>query len=136
MRVTADTNVLLRAILQDDERQTGVAEALLANATIIAIPVPVLCEFSWVLRRSFDQSPTEVAAAIQAICAIETVVTDGPAVEAGVATLLAGGDFADGAIAQQGERLGATVFATFDRKAAALLSQAGLAAADPADLTG
>ena len=136
MRVTADTNVLLRAILQDDERQTGVAEALLANATTIAIPVPVWCEFSWVLRRSFDQSPTEVAAAIQAICAIETVVTDGPAVEAGVAALLAGGDFADGAIAQQGERLRATVFATFDRKAAALLGQAGLAAADPAELTG
>ncbi len=136
MRVTADTNVLLRAILQDDDQQTGAAEALLASATTIAIPVPVLCEFSWVLRRSFDQSPTEIAAAIQAICAIETVVTDGPAVEAGVAVLLAGGDFADGAIAQQGERLGATVFATFDRKAAALLGQAGLAAADPAELTG
>ena len=134
MRVTADTNVLLRAILQDDDRQTEAAEALLANATTIAVPVPVFCEMSWALRRSFHQTPPEVAAAIQAICAIETVVTDGPAVEAGVEALLAGGDFADGAIAQQGERLGATVFATFDRKAAANLRQAGLAAQDPAEL--
>lgn len=134
MRVTADTNVLLRAILQDHDRQTDEAEALLANATAIAIPVPVFCELSWVLRRSFSQSPTDVAAAIQAICAIETVVTDGPAVEAGVDALLAGGDFADGAIARQGESLGATVFATFDRKAATVLREAGLAAADPAKI--
>ena len=134
MRVTADTNVLLRTILQDHDQQTDAAEALLANATTIAVPVPVFCEISWVLRRSFHQAPTEIAAAIQAICAIETVVTDGPAVEAGVQALLAGGDFADGVIAQQGERLGATVFATFDREAVATLRQAGLAAADPAEL--
>ena len=46
MRLTADANVPLRAILQDDDGQTAAAEALLANATTIAVPVPVFCEIS------------------------------------------------------------------------------------------
>ena len=134
MRITADTNVLLRTVLRDDRHQASVAEALLERATVIAIPVPVFCEFAWVLRRSYDQTAEDVAAAIQAVCAIEGVVTDTPAVESGVRVLLSGGDFADGAIAQQGESLGGTAFATFDRKAVAHLRQQGLASADPAEL--
>ena len=57
-------------------------------------------------------------------------------VEAGVNALLAGGDFADGAITQQGAALGGTVFATFDRKAVATLAAAGFESTDPAELVG
>ena len=134
MKLTADTNVLLRAILRDHRRQADAAEALLARATVIAVPVPVFCEVAWVLARSYGRTSNEVASAIQAICAIQTVVTDNPAVEAGVNALLAGGDFADGAIAQQGAALGGKVFATFDRKAVATLAAAGFESTDPAEL--
>ena len=134
MRITADTNVLLRATLRDDRQQAAAAEALLARATVITVPVPVFCEFAWVLQRSYRQSATHVAAAIRAICAIDAVVTDNPAVDAGLNALLAGGDFADGAIAQQGESLGGRMFVTFDRAAITILGQAGLSAADPAQI--
>ena len=77
----------------------------------------------------------DIAAAIEAIAGIDTVVTDSPAVDAGLAALRAGGDFADGSIADQGERLGGTVFASFDRGAVARLRARGANAADPAELT-
>ncbi len=134
VRITLDTNVLLRTVLQDDAEQAKAAEALLARATLLAIPIPVLCEFSWVLRRGYGQTASEVADTIQAICAIETVVTDSPAVKAGIRALRSGGDFADGAIAQQGESLGGSVLATFDLKALKVLCQGGLATAEPSEL--
>jgi predicted nucleic-acid-binding protein len=46
---------------------------------------------------------------------------DRAAVEAGLASLRAGGDFADGVIAHEGRRMGADVFVSFDRRAVALL---------------
>ena len=134
MRITLDTNVLLRTVLRDDAEQAEAAEALLARAAVLAIPIPVFCEFSWVLRRSYSQTASQVADTIQSICAIETVVTDNRAVDAGIRALRSGGDFADGAIARQGEILGGTVLATFDRRAMAILRQGGLAAAEPSEI--
>ena len=134
MNISVDTNVLLRTVLRDDAKQAAAAEAVLAQATLLAIPIPVFCEFSWVLRRSYRQTASQVADTIQAICAIETVVTDMPAVEAGIMALRSGGDFADGAIARQGESLGGTVLATFDRRALSILSQGGIAVAEPSEL--
>ncbi len=134
MKITADTNVLLRAVVHDDPEQADAARALLQQATVIAIPVPVLCELAWVLRRAYARGTDEVAAAIEAMTEIDVVVTDLPAVEAGLAALRAGEDFADGVIAHQGEALGGTVFASFDRRAVAWLRTNGTAAADPADL--
>ena len=130
VKISVDTNVLLRTVLRDDAEQAAAAEAVLAQATALAIPVPVLCEFSWVLRRNYDQTASQVADTIQAICTIETVVTDMPAVESGIRALRSGGDFADGAIARQGESLGGTVLVTFDRQALLVLRQSDLAAAE------
>ena len=135
MRITADTNVLLRAVVRDDTAQAAVAEALLLRATVIAVPIPVFCEFAWVLRRGYGYGTGDIAAAIEAIVGIDTVVTDSPAVDAGLAAMRAGGDFADGSIADQGERLGGTVFASFDRGAVARLRAQGANAVDPAELT-
>ena len=134
VNITADTNVLLRAIVGDDPIQSAAAQALLRRATLIAVPVPVFCEFAWVLRRGYGYSTGDVATAIEALLEIDTIVTDVPAAEAGIAALRAGGDFADGAIARQGESLGASVFASFDRGAVAWLKQGGTAAAAPSEL--
>lgn len=135
MRITADTNVLVRAVVQDDSLQAAEAQALLLQATVIAVPIPVFCEFAWVLRRGYGYRAGDVAAAIEAIVSVDAVVTDAPAVDAGLAALHAGGDFADGSIASQGERLGGTVFASFDRGAVARLKERGANAAEPSELT-
>ena len=134
MKITADTNVLARAVVQDDAAQAAAAQALLLQATVIAVPVPVFCELAWVLRRGYGYGASDIAAAIQAIAEIDAVVTDSPAVEAGLVALRAGGDFADGAIASQGERLGGTVFAGFDRSAVVRVRSQGANAADPSEL--
>ena len=134
VKITADSNVLLRAVVQDDPTQSATAQALLLRATIIAVPVAVFCEIAWVLRRGYGYGAGDVATVIEALTEIDTVVTDMPATEAGLAALRTGGDFADGAIARQGELLGGTVFASFDRGAVARLREEGTAAADPSEL--
>jgi predicted nucleic-acid-binding protein len=53
---------------------------------------------------------------------VRQVVCHTPAVLADLALLEAGGDFADGAIAYEGELLGGPEFVTFDQQAAKLLS--------------
>ena len=134
VKVTADTNILVRTVVEDDAEQAAAARTVLLQATLIAVPVPAFCEFAWVLKRAYGRDANDIAAAIEAIIEIDAVATDVPAVEAGLAALRAGGDFADGVIAHQGEALGGTVFASFDRQAVARLRDTGAAAADPSDL--
>ena len=134
VKITADTNVLLRAVVQDDEEQAAAGRALLLRATMVAVPVPVFCELAWVLKRAYARSANDIVAAIEAITRLAVVATDRPAVEAGLAALRTGGDFADGVIAHQGADLGGTTFASFDRRAVSRLRAAGADAADPSEL--
>ena len=134
MRITADTNILLRVILNDEPAQAAEARALLEKASLIAIPIPVLCELVWTMRRFQRHSPDETARAIEALLDVTTVVTDRPVVEAGLSILRAGGDFADGTIAWQGAAMGGEVLASFDRQCVRLVNASGLAAAEPGQL--
>ena len=61
-----------------------------------AVPVPVLCEFVWVLRRGYRKSATDVSDAIRRLMRSPNVVMNRTALEAGLSALDAGGDFADG----------------------------------------
>jgi predicted nucleic-acid-binding protein len=128
MTIAVDTNVLVRAVVRDDAAQGDIAAKLLANAKMIAVAVPCLCEFVWVLRRVYGLSASAAAAAIRALLAADNVETNRPAVEAGLAMLDAGGDFADGAIAYEGRWLGGETFVSFDRKAVEMLTAQGQAA--------
>jgi predicted nucleic-acid-binding protein len=125
MKVTADTNVLIRAAVQDDLHQARRAAKILAEADLVAVPVPVLCEFVWVLRRGYRKSATDVSDAIRRLMRSPNVVMNRTAVEAGLSALDAGGDFADGVIAHEGEWLGAEEFVSFDSKAVSLLQAQG-----------
>lgn len=127
MKVTVDTNVLVRAVMRDDAAQARVAIKLLTDASSIAIALPCLCEFVWVLRRVYDLKPTDAVAAIRALLETDKVEVNRPAVEAGLSILEAGGDFADGAIAYEGNWLGGETFVSFDKKALALLAASGQA---------
>lgn len=53
------------------------------------------------------------------------VVANRPAVDAGLALLDEGGDFADGVIAYEGRWLGAETFVSFDKEAVKLLTARG-----------
>jgi predicted nucleic-acid-binding protein len=125
MKVTADTNVLIRAAVQDDLHQARRAAKVLAEADLVAVPVPVLCEFAWVLRRGYRKSATDVSDAIRRLMRSPNVVMNRTAVEAGMSALDAGGDFADGVIAHEGEWLGAEEFVSFDSKAVSVLQAQG-----------
>jgi predicted nucleic-acid-binding protein len=125
MKVVADTNVLLRDALHDDPRQSPIAGKVLQSAELVAIPVAILCEFVWVLRSAYKKPAAEVADSIRALIESQNVATNLPAVEAGLAFLDEGEDFADGAIAYEGEWLGAEEFVSFDKKAVSLLKSQG-----------
>ena len=125
MKIAADTNVLVRVVVRDDRRQASVAEALLANAEMVVLTLPTLCEFVWVLSKVYRYGLEEIGAAIRTLLAGGNVGVSTPAVEAGLAMLDVGGDFADGVIAYEGRRLGAEAFVSFDRKAVRLLEAQG-----------
>jgi predicted nucleic-acid-binding protein len=128
LKFTADTNVLLRSVLQDEPHQGQSAVRALRDAELVAIPLPVLCEYVWVLRRSYKESASVVADSIALLISSPNVAVNKPAVEAGLATLRAGGDFADGVVAHEGQWLGAETFLTFDTQAAALLNSRSISA--------
>ena len=128
MKVAVDTNVLARAAVRDDAEQADAAIKLMGRAELVVIAVPCLCEFVWVLRSVYRLRPDDIAKAIRALLAAENVETNHAAVEAGLAMLDVGGDFADGAIAYEGRWLGAETFVSFDKKAVEMLRAQGEAA--------
>ena len=128
MKITADTNVLLRLVLADDEAQGLAAVEAMENASLVAISVHSLCELAWVLERLYKKARSEIATAIRGVIEAENVVVNRPAVDAGLAVLDAGGDFADGVIAFDGQRLGGETFVSFDKTAVKLLDGQGIAA--------
>jgi predicted nucleic-acid-binding protein len=123
MKATVDTNVLVRAVVEDDRKQAAAAGRLLREAETIAVSLTCLCEFVWVLDRVYGLGREEIASAIRALLDTEKVVAHRDGAEAGLAMLRAGGDFADGVIAWEGRWLGGETFVSFDRKAVALLQK-------------
>lgn len=125
MKIAADANILLRDALHDDPLQARIASKVLESAELVAIPVAVFCEFVWVLRQGYKKPAAEIAGAIRRLLRSASVMTNLPAVEAGLAILDKGGDFADGVIAYEGHWLGAEEFVSFDEKAVKLLKAQG-----------
>jgi len=125
MKVTADTDVLVRMLTGDDADQSAAAQAALAQAELVALPLPALCELVWVLAQGYRIPAAEIADAVQRLVDSAGVAVNRPAVEAGLSHLAAGGDFADGVIAYEGRWLGADTFLSFDRKAVQLVEAQG-----------
>jgi len=127
LRIIADTNVLVRAATLDDRTQAALATDLLRDADVIAVTLPALCEFAWVLGRGYKWAAPDVVGFIVTLLGSPSMRVDRAAAEAGLAMLAAGGDFADGVIAFEGRRLGGEVFASFDRTAIRLVAETGAA---------
>jgi predicted nucleic-acid-binding protein len=126
MRVIADTNLLVRLVVDDDAAQQRLCTKMLTQAEAVFVSVHALCEMVWVLRSKYRVSRLDMITAIEHICGIQNVVVDRPAAEAGLAAMRAGTDFADGVIAHQGRMAGGDTFVSFDRDAAKRLAGLGI----------
>ncbi|MEI9852562.1 MAG: type II toxin-antitoxin system VapC family toxin [Sphingomonas sp.] len=125
MKITADTNLLVRVLVEDDSDQAKAAQTVLAEAELVAMTIPALCELVWVLSRSYRLPKAEIAAGIRTLIEGANVALDRSTVDLGLAALEAGGDFADAVIAHEGSWLGAETFVSFDRHAVKLVRAQG-----------
>jgi predicted nucleic-acid-binding protein len=128
MKITPDTSVLVRAVTGDDPQQSEIAHATLANADAVALAISALCELVWVLSRGYNIPASQIAHAVRTFLNGANVMVNRRVAEAGLAMLDAGGDFADGVIAYEGNWLGAEAFVSFDKNAVKLLQATGLSA--------
>jgi len=128
MKITADTYLLVRAATGDNEQQSKAAQTAMGKAELVAISIAALCELAWVLTQGYKVPSGRVADAIRLLINGENISVNRPAAEAGLALLDAGGDFADGVIAYEGNWLGADTFVSFDKKAVKLMQANGQSA--------
>jgi predicted nucleic-acid-binding protein len=107
-----DTNVLVRALVQDDAAQGRRAEACL-SAQPVYVPVTVILELEWVLRSRYGYSPKAIADAMERLAILENaVVGEQAAVVAAARKLRQGWDIADAL--HHALAAGCDDFATFD----------------------
>jgi predicted nucleic-acid-binding protein len=126
MKMIADTNVLVRAVLNDDAVQSRASRLALSSAEQIVISRHAFCEMVWVLRQRYKMPKAEIMRSVRGFLGAGNVVTDTAAVQAGLEAMDAGADFADGVIDYEGRWLGGETFVSFDKKAVTALEKQGL----------
>ena len=116
--LAADTNVWARAYLNDDAAQAAKARSALAQACSqdgVFVPLVVLAELSWVLRRRWERE--RILNAIDSLLQTRGVTVESPAL---VRNALAAArqdpvGFADHLIAEISFEFGASEILTFDK---------------------
>ena len=116
--VAVDTNVWARAYLNDDAAQARKARAALAKARSddgIFVPLMVLAELSWVLRRHWERE--QVLNAVEGLMRTRGVVIESPAVaqKALEGARKGSAGFADHLIAEISFEAGVIEVITFDK---------------------
>ena len=124
--IAVDTNVVVRFLVRDDEKQAEAARRRLRQAEVhrerLFVPLLVILETIWVLESAYDKSRSEILDAVQALRqmpvfdfeedgAIERLLNDGPTYKA---------DLADILIAHSAHGAGCESGITFDKDAAKL----------------
>ena len=126
MKVIAlDTNVLVRYLVRDDERQAEAARALLESLTIEHpgfVCREVIIELAWVLERSYRYSRDAIATVLEQLAATESLVVEAAAdvVRAAYRYRSGNAGFSDLMILAAAERSEADILYTFDQNAARL----------------
>ncbi len=124
--MAVDTNILVRFLVRDDEKQAETARKRIKEAEVrrerLKIPLLVVLETIWVLESAYAKTRSEILGAIhdmrlmpvfdfEADRVIEGLLADGPRHKA---------DLADIMIAHAAEALGCESGITFDKGAAKL----------------
>ena len=119
--IALDTNVLVRFLVEDDEKQSRLASRLIKGAIEreeqLFISDIVMCETVWVLSSAYRFSRAEIVGALAELLRARAVVftsTDRLA-RALEAYDKGKGDFADYLIREHAHNAGADTVATFDR---------------------
>ena len=121
-----DTNILIRHLLQDDPVQSPKATELIERRLTERNPgflsPVVLVETAWVLQRVYDRPDHEIAAAVERILQIDSLVVDRKreVFNAMLALKEGRGSFADALIGELAIAAGCFLTLTFDRKASRL----------------
>ena len=119
--IAFDTNVLLRLLLNDDARQTRIAQGLLDHAVArsgkVLLPDIVLCELEWVLDSVYEVPKAEIIETLRRLLdAEEFALLDRAAVARALNGYEGGSaDFSDYLIGASAARAGAATTCTFDR---------------------
>ena len=110
--IAFDTNLLVRALVDDHPEQVAVVRQLIASDSIF-ISRTVLLETEWVLRARYKKTRDELGAFFSALLEVDnTVVEDAEAVSHALEWYAQGADFAD---ALHLAACGKAVMHTFDR---------------------
>ena len=118
-----DTNVLVRLIVKDDDQQSLVAAALLAqhakDSESLFVAVTVMLELEWVLRARYKFSKGEVVRALSSLMmAVELVFeSEGPLEQALASYEESSADYADCLHLALSAKRDALPFLTFDSNA-------------------
>ncbi|MDP6622196.1 MAG: type II toxin-antitoxin system VapC family toxin [Alphaproteobacteria bacterium] len=121
-----DTNVLVRAVVKDDARQSGLARRFLERESTPEEPCfinrIVLCELVWVLETSYQYHRDEIADILEKILlTTEFVVENADQALSALRAYRAGRvGFADGLLGSTNRAQGCEITVTFDRDAARL----------------
>jgi len=125
MKIIADTNVLLRFVVDDDPVQYKLALEIMERAEAVVVTNVALCETARFLRSRYGVSRENIVAAIARIRETKNIVLNSAAVDAGLSMLRTGADFADGVIAHEGRWLGGETFVSFNKKAVTAIAKLG-----------
>jgi predicted nucleic-acid-binding protein len=118
-----DTNVILRYLLQDDPRQTPLAnhivDQVLSQQNPGFITLVTVLELVWVLRSLLKQTPTEIATHIEHLLAADSleVQNEQQVFEAVFALKRGIGEFEDALIGALNAWAGCPYTLTFDKRA-------------------
>lgn len=120
--ICLDSNVVLRLLVGDDERQSKLAMELFRTLTKEApgfITSVTLVEIAWTLGRRYGFSKPDVLDALENLLTSEELeFDDGEGMWRALLAAREGADFADALIADTAQLWGCEEVVTFDRKAA------------------
>jgi predicted nucleic-acid-binding protein len=118
-----DTNVLVRYITQDDNKQAALANALIENlddASPGFVTLVTVVELSWVLESAYNFTRQQFAEVMRTLMAVDTIKLDRAAVVASAVRVYAANkaDFSDCLIERLSANAGCERTMTFDKAAA------------------
>jgi predicted nucleic-acid-binding protein len=125
VKITADTNVLVRVLVEDDPRQSKAAQTALRKADVIS--TSALCEVAWVLSQGYKIHPTDIAESLRRLLN-GAVVANRPRYRCRPRDAGRWRRFHRRRYCLRGSWLGAETFVSFDKRAVKLLQAQGKAA--------
>jgi predicted nucleic-acid-binding protein len=127
MSLAVDTNVIVRLLVRDDEKQYAAAKRLVQHAGSAGEPILIvlmaILETEWVLRSHYKLDKASVAQAFTQLLESQDVVIENAVTLEEALYVWAqhpDADFADCLLAARATHLGATQFMTFDVRASRL----------------